>query len=112
MHGNLLPGLQGVERGSSVRPVPGRFALHKLVVAQRRNPGQRAKSIKDVKQAKQLIAVLLDQRPADLWLALDAAVVFHDQFAREMEEGIKALDDEALSAPLLAQLGLRPAPCP
>ncbi len=85
-------------------PNPARFALHKLVVSQRRPAAEAAKSKKDIDQAAQIIAALLDQRPGDLWLALEAAVAFHDKFAREMEQGIKALDDEDLSGPLLSQL--------
>ena len=84
-------------------PNPARFALHKLVVSQRRTVSQRAKSKKDIKQAAQIIAVLLDQRPGDLWLALDAAVAFHDKFTRELEQGIKLLEEE-LAGPLLDQL--------
>lgn len=85
-------------------PNPARFALHKLVVSQRRHQGQRAKTLKDIKQAEQVIAVLLDQRPGDLWLGLDAAVAFHDKFARELKQSIGALADKKMSEALLTQL--------
>jgi len=53
-------------------PNPARYALHKLVVAQRRPPAQASKSNKDRAQVAQIIECLLEQRPGDLWLALDA----------------------------------------
>lgn len=84
-------------------PNPARYALHKLVVAHRRPVAQAAKSTKDRKQAAQIISVLLDQRPGDMWLAMEAAVQFHSKFAGEMEEEIDNLDDD-LSIPLLVNL--------
>jgi hypothetical protein len=56
-------------------PAPGRFALHKLWVARQRNVSEQAKARKDLRQAEQLIEVLLDDRPEELaraWQALDA----------------------------------------
>lgn len=47
-------------------PSPARFAFHKLIVAQRRPVSQAAKSRKDLAQAEQVIAVLLQDRPGDL----------------------------------------------
>ena len=84
-------------------PNPARYALHKLVVAKRRPPTKIGKSRKDVAQAAQVIEVLLDQRPGDLWLALDAAKAFHKKFYTELKAGISKLDDE-LRVPLEAQL--------
>ena len=84
-------------------PNPARFALHKLVVSGRRTSAQRTKSSKDLKQAAQIIAVLLEQRPGDLWLALDAAAEFHDKFLQELKAGIKQLD-ESIRLPLIEQI--------
>ncbi|MGH6974151.1 MAG: GSU2403 family nucleotidyltransferase fold protein [Stellaceae bacterium] len=46
-------------------PSPERYALHKLIVAQRRRAGA-AKIDKDIKQAQALIDTLARRRPADL----------------------------------------------
>ncbi len=46
-------------------PSPARYALHKLIIAQRRRK-RGAKVEKDIKQADALLAVLARQRPADL----------------------------------------------
>jgi hypothetical protein len=53
-------------------PSPARFALHKLWVAQERPASETAKARKDVRQAEQLLAVLLDDRPGDIDLAWTA----------------------------------------
>lgn len=85
-------------------PNPARFALHKLVVAQRRPAAQAAKARKDTLQAGQVIACLLDQRPGDIWLALDAAKRYESsKFLTQLTAGIERLDDE-LKALLLKQL--------
>ncbi len=81
-------------------PNPARFALHKLVVSQRRPPAQQAKAKKDLQQAAQIIACLLHSRPGDLWLALDAAADHSSQkFQKTMATGIDKLDEE-LRTPL------------
>lgn len=48
----------------------------------------------DVDQAAQIIAVLMSQRPGDLWLALDAAADYHAKFMIELKAGIELLDDD------------------
>ncbi len=56
-------------------PSPGRFALHKLLVAAERPLSERAKSNKDIVQAATLLDYLLAQAPHELasaWSALDA----------------------------------------
>lgn len=55
-------------------PRPERYAVHKLIVsARRRGPGQ-AKAQKDLEQARALIAVLSDARPAEVKAAHEEAV--------------------------------------
>jgi hypothetical protein len=54
-------------------PDPARFALHKLVLSQRRPTVMTAKTRKDIEQADALLAVLLDIRPGDISRAADAA---------------------------------------
>ncbi|MBE3637236.1 nucleotidyltransferase family protein [Mangrovicoccus algicola] len=56
-------------------PRPERFAIHKLIVADRRRGGpDQAKSRKDLGQAAFLIAALAEDRPDDLALALEEAL--------------------------------------
>ncbi|HEX7705068.1 MAG TPA: GSU2403 family nucleotidyltransferase fold protein, partial [Thermoanaerobaculia bacterium] len=47
-------------------PSPAAFALHKLWVAGRRNVSEQPKARKDLRQAAQLLEVLLADRPADV----------------------------------------------
>lgn len=54
-------------------PSPIRFAVHKLLVAQRRNASQLAKMQKDLRQAQELIDVLLQTDEVALQSALDEA---------------------------------------
>jgi len=53
-------------------PQPARFAMHKLIVSQERDPTVAAKKKKDVQQANSLLAVLREDRPGDIRLAWDA----------------------------------------
>ena len=47
-------------------PSPGRFALHKLIVAQERPVKEQTKANKDVRQAAALLEYLMDQAPHEL----------------------------------------------
>jgi hypothetical protein len=47
-------------------PSPARFALHKLLVATKRPVSQATKVRKDLAQAEQVLAVLLEDRPHDI----------------------------------------------
>jgi hypothetical protein len=54
-------------------PSPSRFALHKLWVASVRPVSEAAKRRKDLRQAEQILSVLLEDRPGDItraWQAL------------------------------------------
>lgn len=82
-------------------PSPARFALHKLVISQRRPTFDHLKSKKDIAQASQVIEVLLDIRPGDIWLALDKAKAYPSKkFWSSMIIGIGKLDP-AIKKPLL-----------
>ncbi len=50
-------------------PCPGRFALHKLLVARSRSTTMHTKAGKDLHQAAEVITVLAEERPGDLALA-------------------------------------------
>jgi hypothetical protein len=63
--------------GSGVRvnlPAPARFALHKLWLAGMRPVSETAKARKDLRQAEQLLEVLIDDRPADITSAWSALI--------------------------------------
>jgi len=53
-------------------PDPARFAFHKLWISQRRPVSEQTKSIKDLRQAGDLLEVLLEDRPGDLLVAWEA----------------------------------------
>ena len=50
-------------------PDPARFAFHKLWISGKRPVSEQAKALKDLRQAGDLLEVLLDDRPGDLPLA-------------------------------------------
>jgi hypothetical protein len=61
--------------GSGTRvnvPFPGRFAFHKLWVAGARPASEATKSKKDIRQAAQILDVLIDDRPQDVTTAYEA----------------------------------------
>ena len=55
-------------------PRPERYAIHKLIVAQRRSVSSRRKALKDLAQAQALIAVLVEDRPSELREAYETAL--------------------------------------
>ena len=72
-------------------PTPARFALHKLVISQRRPSAQQIKARKDIQQATELLTLLLEDRPGDIWIALDAARTMPGKFQSQLEQGIEQL---------------------
>ncbi|HEX4966080.1 MAG TPA: GSU2403 family nucleotidyltransferase fold protein [Thermoanaerobaculia bacterium] len=55
-------------------PHPARFAFHKLWISSRRSVSEQTKAAKDLRQAGNLLDVLLEDRPADVqaaWKALE-----------------------------------------
>jgi hypothetical protein len=55
-------------------PRPERYAIHKLIVAQRQQAGNLAKRRKDLAQAAALIEALAEDRRSELRQAFDAAM--------------------------------------
>lgn len=55
-------------------PKPERYAVHKLIVAQRRTGPGLAKVVKDLAQAETLIRVLVEDRPQELAVAYEIAL--------------------------------------
>ena len=75
-------------------PSPARFALHKLVVSQRRPAAFAVKGRKDLAQAAAVLDVLKDLRPGDIDLAGDAAVRMGDKFVKQMLTATNLIDEE------------------
>lgn len=75
-------------------PDPARFALHKLLVSQRRPVFQEAKAVKDRDQASQLLQVLLGNRPGDVVRAWEALESREDKGLKLVRAGVTALDDD------------------
>jgi hypothetical protein len=55
-------------------PKPERYAIHKLIVAQRRSGSSLAKATKDLAQAEALIRVMVEDRPQELLAAYETAM--------------------------------------
>lgn len=53
-------------------PDPARFALHKLWISGRRPVSEQTKAVKDLRQAGDLLEVLLEDRPGDVLVAWEA----------------------------------------
>ena len=73
-------------------PAPGRFAVHKCAVSQKRGAGSAGKIRKDLDQAQQVFAALLELRPSDIALALQAAGEKEQSFQDKVQAGIDRLD--------------------
>lgn len=72
-------------------PDPARFSLHKLIIASERSSTEHVKRAKDLWQAGQVLRVLLDERPSDLWLALENLESRGPGWQRRLTSGIKQL---------------------
>jgi hypothetical protein len=75
-------------------PSPARYALHKLVLAERRVAAFQTKTKKDLQQAEQVIRVLLRDRPGDLRSAWLAALKQPGKFMQQMRSGLARLSEE------------------
>ncbi|MCP4287778.1 MAG: hypothetical protein GY792_25630 [Gammaproteobacteria bacterium] len=79
-------------------PDPGRFAIHKLVVSQRRPANAMTKSVKDIDQARQLLEVLIDIRPGSIYAAIEAANSMDKKFMRQCKAASKQLPGDIQKA--------------
>lgn len=70
-------------------PRPERYAIHKLIVAQRRSGPARAKAVKDLAQAQALIAVLIEDRPSELEEAYQTALESGPKWREAVERSLK-----------------------
>ena len=79
-------------------PAPGRFALHKCAISQKRPAAFAAKSAKDRSQAEQVLAALLRDRPADVSLAYEAATAQGEAFLKSIDSGLDLIDAEVANS--------------
>jgi len=73
-------------------PNPARYALHKLVVSQRRQPAFQAKAKKDLQQAEAVLHLLKIIRPGDIDIVMQAARKMPDRFMEQLQAGLKMID--------------------
>lgn len=96
---DLQPAVLLYEHGVIINvPAPGRFAIHKCALSQKRPAAFAAKALKDRSQAEQVFRVLLDSRPADITLAYKAAEDQGPSFVSEFNAGLRLIDKEVASA--------------
>jgi hypothetical protein len=78
-------------------PRPGRFAIHKLVVAGRRGSRQ-TKAAKDLLQASALLSLLVTDLPGEISLAWKALSARGAGWVTAARVGLKQLDPELMSS--------------
>ncbi|PIE01498.1 MAG: hypothetical protein CSA81_11245 [Acidobacteria bacterium] len=78
-------------------PNPGRFAIHKLVVSERRRAFEWNKAKKDRIQAQLLIEHLLKERPGDLHLAMEAAQKMPKKFQSQLAKGLQTMPPDLIA---------------
>ncbi len=69
-------------------PRPERYAIHKLIVAQRRSASSRAKARKDLAQAETLIQTLSEDRPHELQDAFETAMSNGPKWREALERSL------------------------
>lgn len=96
---DLQPAVLLYQHGIMINvPAPGRFAVHKCVISQKRPAAFAAKALKDRSQAEQVFRVLLEDRPSDIALACEAAKAQGEAFMKSFETGLELLDREIADA--------------
>ncbi|MDH4316553.1 MAG: GSU2403 family nucleotidyltransferase fold protein, partial [Gammaproteobacteria bacterium] len=96
---DLQPAVLLYEHGIMVNvPAPGRFAVHKCVVSQKRPAAFAAKALKDRSQAEQVFQVLLENRPTDISLAYEAAKAHDEAFVSDFRSGLRRIDKDVAAA--------------
>ena len=96
---DLQPAVLLYEHGIMVNvPAPGRFAIHKCVISQKRPAAFAAKATKDRIQAEQVFQVLLENRPSDVSLAYEAGKTQGDTFVSEFRKGLGLIDETVAEA--------------
>jgi hypothetical protein len=71
-------------------PRPERYAIHKLIVSDRRREGpDKGKAAKDLIQAERLIEILAEDRPTDLAVAYEEACSKGERWRMRLEKSLK-----------------------
>jgi hypothetical protein len=71
-------------------PRPERYAIHKLIVSDRRREGpDKLKAAKDLIQAEYLIEILAEDRPSDLAEAYEEACSKGERWRMRLEKSLK-----------------------
>jgi len=79
-------------------PNPARFCLHKLIVAANRDLAARSKTLKDLAQAAELMAILAEDSPHDLREAYDALAARGGDYLTLAKRGAASLSEAARQA--------------
>lgn len=92
---NPIPAIALYRDGLLVQvPRPERFAIHKLIVADRRRDGANsAKAYKDREQARFLIETLAEERPFDVWDAYKDALGRGPKWVRRIEVTLERMPE-------------------
>ncbi len=94
----IQPAVLLYEHGIMINvPAPGRFAIHKCAISEKRSSAHAAKTQKDLLQAEQVFQALLELRPTDITLAFDAAKRQGDRFIDHFSTSLDRLDTEVSS---------------
>jgi hypothetical protein len=73
-------------------PQPGRFAVHKLLVAQDRPAAFQAKARKDVLQAARVVEALAELRPGDVREAIESTKGRGKRWRTALDDGLRLLE--------------------
>lgn len=84
-------------------PKPERFAVHKLIIATRRTGPNRSKARKDRAQAKSLLRVLVEDRPAELAQAYADAQDRGPKWRSALAQSLQADDELARLVALVTE---------
>lgn len=79
-------------------PSPARFALHKLVVSRRRPAAFAEKARRELAQAAAVFELLVEDRPAEISFAADAAKKMPLKVILQTEEGLAKRPDDLANA--------------
>jgi hypothetical protein len=91
-------------------PTPTRYALHKLLVAQQRGPTELAKRQKDLRQARELMDILIETDEASLQDALDAARDRGKGWRTAINASLREIGRDARQGKLPLPLSAKPSP--
>jgi hypothetical protein len=83
-------------------PGPARFALHKLIVSQRRTPVEGARQRKDLDQAGQLLHALVEDNADRLIEAYKELIARGPSWKKALRSGLSSLPDPDLRSAVKA----------